>query len=123
MDPRDFSSYDINTGQIVLWGFGIPVTETGQNWIDGTYHGDQYWVSPMGIEERPDPIDPVLSGSTITFDGPLPETQVTVRNEAGEEMQFLVGDGPLTLSDSGRYWIEVDPPMPFHRRLMTVEIP
>lgn len=107
--------YEEATGQITHRGGNRVHLEPGQAWIVGTYYGATHWISPLGVDERPAKIEPVLTGRTMTF-GALPlETVVTVWNKSRDVLTFtLLQDSSLTFSDPGHYIVGVKPPFPHH---------
>lgn len=71
------------------------------------------------VVSRPTVLDPSASYDLTQ----LPEnTVVIVRNEAGDELVITDLTEPLTLVDSGTYWLEVEPPFPFQSINTTVEV-
>lgn len=117
--PQDYTSYKADTGEIVQWGFGLPIVETGEDWIEGAFHSNSFYVVDNAAIARPESFQPVLVGNVLSVAGLPPETTIVLRNEAGDTLVMRASDGDITFNDSGIYRIEVNPPFP-HRHLTAI---
>ena len=110
---------------------GLPVTDFAakQGWA--IFEGEcldsetEYVDVVTGLKAlRPERLDPVRVGDSLTFPGLPPETQVEVQTPDGELIAWTLAESATAdFADPGVYVVTVLPPFPFHDvRKLPVEV-